>query len=263
MKAWAAVQTWRWLGPLGRYRPGVFRKDMARGFKNAGGWGAAARMPAWWPQWSSAEEKLLERLDLHGQVVYDVGAFAGAYALFFSRAVGAGGYVVAFEPQPENFGKLARNLALNQVHNVQALELALGASTGARPLFRLPGMATTASLAPDAHTPLRRHAGVAHMVRLDDLVSCMALPPPSFVKIDVEGLELDVLHGAEATLAQYRPGLLLEVHGASWRAKSERAATIAHLLEPLGYRLMHAESGRVFQAGARAPAAGHVFAQAR
>lgn len=263
MKAWEAAQAWNWLGPLGRYRPGVFRKNMARGFKNAGGWGAAARMPDWWPQWSSAEEKLLGQIDFHGQVVYDVGAFAGAYALFFSRAVGAGGYVVAFEPQPENFSKLARNLALNQAPNVQALELALGASTGARPIFRLPGMATTASLAPDARTPLRRHAGVAHMVRLDDLVACMALPPPGFVKIDVEGLELEVLRGAAKTLAQYRPTLLVEVHGASRRAKSERATTLASLLEPLGYELTHAESGQAFRSGAPAPAAGHIFAQAR
>lgn len=252
----------QWLGPLGRYRPGVFRKDLARGFKNEGGWGAAACLPAWWPQWSSPEEKVLERLNFRGQVIYDVGAFAGAYALFFARAAGAGGLVVAFEPQPDNFAKLTRNLALNQVHNVRALELALGAHAGPRALYKLPGMATTASLAPEADTPLRQRAGVAQVARLDDVIATLALPPPDFIKVDVEGLELDVLRGAAATLAGHRPNLLVEIHGSSRREKSQRMLDLMRALGSLGYTLTHAESGRQLRAGVPPPATGHVLAEA-
>jgi len=258
---------WRWarlgLGPLARYRPGLFRKHLAHGFQSDGGWGVVAHLPAWWPQWSSPEEKLLDRLDLMGQVVYDVGACAGAYSLFFSRRVGENGRVVAFEPQPKNFTKLARSLSLNRVGNVQALQLALGASNGPRPLFKLPGMSTTASLAPEANALFRIRAGAAQVARLDDLVNSRTVPPPHFMKIDVEGMEVDVLQGALETLAQHRPSLLIEVHGTSRRAKANCMRQLATLLAPLGYTLTHAESGQRWSADAASvPAFGHVFAEA-
>ena len=251
------------LGPLGRYRPGLFRRHLARGFHNDGGWGAVARLPAWWPQWSSPEEKLLDRLELMGQVVYDVGACAGAYSLFFSRRVGESGSVIAFEPQPENFAKLTRNLNLNRVSNVHAFELALGATTGPRTIFKLPGMSTTASLAPEADSLFRRRAGVAQVVRLDDLFGTMTLPPPGFIKIDVEGLELDVLQGALGTLSQHRPRLLIEVHGTSRSVKASRMRQIAAFLAALGYTLTHTESGQRLRGDATpSPASGHLFAEA-
>lgn len=247
----------RWLGPLGRYRPGFFRRDMASGFVNCD----RMALPGWLrlPLLQSPEEKLLCSLPLTGKVVYDIGAHRGSYALFFSRKVGARGTVVAFEPAPRNFEKLARNLALNHIINVRALELALGAEREVRDVFALPGMSTTASLATDAHTPFRRRVGRAQVERLDDLVKRLELPPPDFVKIDVEGFELDVLRGACGTLARYGPDLMVEIHGASLALKVKRVAAISELLRPLGYRLIHTESGRDVHPAANGVAAGHLF----
>lgn len=249
-----------WLGPLGRYRPGLFRKDMAQGFYNCD----ALSLPGWARllSWGSPEERLLESLDLRDKVVYDVGAHAGSYSLFFSRQVGAGGRVVAFEPQEESFAKLARNLQYNHIGNVLPLRLALGGKRGARPIFMLPGMSTTASLADEARTPLRRSAGETPVERLDDLILAMALPPPDFVKIDVEGMEFDVLQGASLTLDRHRPDLLIEVHGSSRRHKAERLRQVAQLLLPLGYALTHAETGQAIEGDGDGVAAGHIFAQA-
>lgn len=249
----------RWLGPLGRYRPSFFRQDLARGFHNCDPWA----LPAWvrWRAWSSPEERLLERLDLAGKVVYDVGAFTGAYSLYFSRRVGTSGQVVAFEPQSQSFARLTRNLRDNCITNVLPLRVALGAESGARPIYLLAHMYSTASLADAARTPLRRCAGVTCVEPLDSLLGTLALPPPDFVKIDVEGLELDVLAGARATLQRLQPRLLVEVHGAGRRFKTAQIRHIAALLLPLGYLLTHTESGRILGPDVSDIAAGHIFAE--
>jgi FkbM family methyltransferase len=253
---------WRgWLGPLGRYRPSIIRKDMAHGFRNCD----LRALPGWahLPRWSSPEERMLEGLDLRGQVVYDIGAYRGAYSLFFSRQVGPAGRVVAFEPEAKNFKLLRRNLDRNQVVNAMPLRMALGASRSLRRIYSLPGMPTTASLADEARTPLRRARGEACVESLDALLDAVALPQPNFLKIDVEGMELEVLRGARRTLGRQHPGLLIELHGCSRRHKSGRAAAVAALLEPLGYALLHAESGQVLHgANASAFAHGHIFAAA-
>ncbi|MGH9392856.1 MAG: FkbM family methyltransferase [Terriglobales bacterium] len=249
----------RWLGPLGRYRPGLLRRNMAAGFRNCDRWS----LPDWarLPSARSPEERLLEALDLAGKTVYDVGAFTGAYTLFFSRQVGATGRVVAFEPHASSFATLIRNLEGNQICNVLPLRLALGARAETRTIFMLPGMPTTASLDQGAHTPLRRSAGEVEIARLDDLMAAVPLPPPDFIKVDVEGLELDLLAGASATLGRHRPALLIEVHGASRGAKAARIAALAQSLQPLGYRLTHAESGAPVAASSPLLCSGHLYAR--
>jgi FkbM family methyltransferase len=234
---------------------------MARGFRNCDGWA----LPGWarLPRWSSAEERMLERMDLRGQVVYDVGAYRGAYSLFFSRQVGPAGRVVAFEPEARNFALLRRNLERNRVRNVMPLRMALGAERDLRTIYRLPGMPTTASLAEEARTPLRRARGQACVESLDDLLGTLALPQPHFLKIDVEGMELELLRGAVKTLRRLRPGLLIELHGCGRAHKGRRAAELAALLGPCGYTLLHAESGRMLRAESAGGVvvAGHIFAQ--
>jgi FkbM family methyltransferase len=233
---------------------------MASGFLNCDGW----YLPGWarLPGLRSPEERLLETLSLHGHVVYDVGAFNGAYSMFFSRRVGEQGRVVAFEPRAAGFSVLLNNLDRNQIRNVLPLQIALGAEPGERTIFTLPGMPTTASLAPEARTPLRLASGTARVEKLDVLVGAVPLPPPHFIKIDVEGYECEVLQGARATLIAHRPDLLIEVHGTSARHKCARTRAIRELLQPLGYSLLHAETGTQLGAAGPVPASGHLFARA-
>ncbi len=208
---------------------------------------------------------MLEGLELAGQVVYDVGAFTGAYSMFFSQRVGASGRVIAFEPRAESYATLVANLERNRIRNVLPLQVALGEQDGEHTLYMLPGMPTTASIAAEARTPLRRECGRARVDRLDALAEAVPLPPPRLIKVDVEGLELEVLRGAAQTLARHRPDVLVEVHGESGQHKLERITHLCALLRPLGYSLLHAESGEMLGAtasGGRAVASGHIFAHA-
>jgi len=232
---------------------------LAQGFKNC----EHFYLPQWarLPHVVSPEERLLLGMDLAGKVVYDIGAHVGAYTLFFSRQVGSAGLVVAFEPQARSFARLATNLKLNAIANVRIERAALGAAREERTLFMLPWMRTTASLATEARTPLRMRAGVCRVERLDEMVRTLRLRPPDFIKLDVEGMEREVLAGAVDTLRRRRPDLLIEVHGVNRDQRERRVRALAAPLERLGYSIHHAESGRRVNSRVAACAGGHLFAR--
>src|ERR1039458_2913864 len=63
-------------------------------------------------------------------VIYDIGANVGIYTLLFSKLVGAGGRVFAFEPLPRNLEYLRRHIKINRVANVAVLDVALSNAEG-------------------------------------------------------------------------------------------------------------------------------------
>jgi FkbM family methyltransferase len=134
-----------------------------------------------------------------GDCVWDVGANVGHYTAAFALRVGSSGHVVAFEPSPLNFGRLTAHLA--GFDNVTPLRLALGSTTGEVPFeqgadelgatshISDAGCGGATSPAPGA-APL-----LVPMARGSDLVASGRACRPTFIKIDTEGHELEVLHG--------------------------------------------------------------------
>jgi FkbM family methyltransferase len=169
------------------------------------------------------EQILLQRLVSMlrpGDVVYDVGANMGLYAVFLGQAVGAQGQVMAFEPEPHYCERLRGNAALNGLHNVRIFCLALGDCCQESEL--LPSEKGTAAprLAevPPAGGWSRPQLKV-QVVEGDRLVEIENLSLPRAVKIDVEGYEYAVLRGLRRTLSnplceivccEIHPGLLPE-----------------------------------------------------
>ncbi|MFN4295091.1 MAG: FkbM family methyltransferase [Thermoflexales bacterium] len=200
------------------------------------------------------EERWLAQRPWAGRVVYDVGAWEGVFTLFFARAVGATGQVIAFEPNPFNAMRLRENLALNGLTNARLVELALGERAGSAWLAAPAGASGRGAL---VLTPTDLPVAVQ---TLDGLVEASALPAPDFVKIDVEGAELAVLRGGADTLARRRPALLIEVH-----PQADYAALWA-FLDALGYAMRCVETGQALSAP-DAPltekSAWHLAAQAR
>jgi FkbM family methyltransferase len=231
LRAWAARQARPWFDGF-TY---TARSGPARGLRRRGGLGFLPGRPP------TAEERWLLGRDWRGQAVFDIGAWEGVLALFFARAVGPEGAVVAFEPHPRHFRRLAENLALNGFAHARALPLALGAYDGAAPFASdaVAGRSRLVTAGAGATVPV---------ARLDTLMAAERLPPPDFIKIDVEGAELDVLLGAGATLAARRPRLLIEVH------PEAPAADLLRYLDGLGYRLWQVEAAQPLQPGASTPA---------
>jgi FkbM family methyltransferase len=174
-------------------------------------------------QWCEEELSLLGQIVKPGDVVLDVGANIGTHTVFFAKAVGDQGLVVAFEPQRLAFQNLCANLALNSLTNGLARQQALGrrAETVRMPLLNPRFDQNFGGFAVHDH-------GVGlpvEVMRLDD----MPLPRCDLLKVDVEGMECDVLEGARESIARHRPVLFVE------NDTLERSASVIAMIESLEY----------------------------
>ncbi len=168
-----------------------------------------------------------------GDVFVDAGAFHGWYTLLASRQVGAGGQVLAFEPNPYTFAILRRNIDLNGCRNVRALNVALSNAEERRWLYLGPDDGSQSSLAPAADGLGREEI---HTRRLDDVLVELGVQRVDFMKIDVQGAEASLLEGAAAVLQRSRPVIVFELAPELARdmGLSERGAW--DFLAGLGYR---------------------------
>lgn len=126
-----------------------------------------------------------------GMHVVDVGANQGLYTLLFSELAGDAGKVWAFEPDDVLFASLEENLAANRAGNVRALHRALGAAPGTMTLYR--------SLLNSGDNRLaaagRDRAHVAVEVAVEPLEDLLAGERVDFIKLDVQGWEMEVFRG--------------------------------------------------------------------
>jgi FkbM family methyltransferase len=127
-------------------------------------------------------------------VVYDVGAADGDTALMFAN-LATRGRVVAFEPSIEECERLVANLALNPSKKSTVTWFRL---------FVAPKDIVT-SIVPESLNEV-------HTVSLDSLIAHSSIPPPTFVKIDVDGGEVEVLLSMADIMANKRPVILVETH---------------------------------------------------
>jgi protein O-GlcNAc transferase len=165
------------------------------------------------------ENDLLEHLASSGPrggTFIDVGANIGNHSIFFAKFLAD--HVVAVEPDAALLPVLRRNLAVNvPVARVTVVEAALGAHAGAGEMARRAGYEANAGA---GHVQARYgdapRAGQVSILTLDALVAALNAAGASkvqLVKLDVEGMELDVLEGATTTLTEVHPDLVIEASG--------------------------------------------------
>jgi FkbM family methyltransferase len=170
------------------------------------------------------------RLATSGTLAVDVGAYVGNFAFGLSRAVGRTGSVLALEPQPGAYRELLKTTAGRRV---TALNAAASDHSGSARMT-VPFDAN--------HRPARQRASLAtrspaevaqtvevQLVRLDDVISSAL--PVSLLKIDADGHESQVLAGAQQTITQHRPALVVEIEQRCLGTSSTVADVVSPLLE--------------------------------
>lgn len=154
---------------------------------------------------SALETILIRRLLTPNDTFVDVGAHIGYFTLVAAKYTR---HVFAFEPNPSTYAYLQRNIQLNLAlaAKVTSYPIALSDHAGAANLFNSPEHPGRASLQPieSAHT-------VVEAVTLDTLDHILSAHKISFLKIDVEGGELNVLNGAREIVGRDRPLALCEL----------------------------------------------------
>jgi FkbM family methyltransferase len=174
---------------------------------------------------------ILSRLPGDG-VFLDVGANVGWHTLHAAQHL-VSGRVIAFEPVSWNLERLARNLELNGLRNVQVFPFALSDTEGPAEINSSFGGSGNATLAPRAEGT---HVETISCVRLDDHPAGRSIDRIDVVKIDVEGAELRALRGMEATLARCgRPPILCEINPSMLRLMGTSAAEVQEEASRMGY----------------------------
>lgn len=176
-------------------------------------------------EYSEGEVQLFRQVLGKGDLVVEVGANCGALTVPLARLV-ADGRVIAFEPQRHLFQLLCANLALNGIQNVWADPRALGVAAGQ---IRVPDLCPTVETN-FGGLPLGdwRTGDLVDLIRLDDWRPGLR---PKLIKIDVEGMEGDVIAGSQATIAAARPILYVE------NDRKDKAEALIGQIRALGYRL--------------------------
>jgi FkbM family methyltransferase len=177
--------------------------------------------------WESESLSLWVRLCEGAGTILDVGACEGVYALA-AKAVNPEARVLAFEPLPEAFAQLKKNLAFNP-GVVEAYQLALSDSAGVLDFYYEGpdgGMGGTMSARNGAHLPARTQVQTA---RFDDFSKEHGLGHVDLIKIDVEHHEAEVLRGMAETIERSRPSMIIEL------LTPETAQAVEDIVTSLGY----------------------------
>ena len=147
-----------------------------------------------------------------GSTFVDVGANNGYYTILAMSRVGSTGHVWSFEPNPDAFQRLTRNVSLNgSPRNVELFPFALGSGSGTLPLF--------ISRYLDSRSSFTRQGRNSIRVRVERADHVLDGQRVDWIKIDAEGAEHPVLEGLSETLRQ-NPGLRLIVEW-TWRYSNE------------------------------------------
>jgi FkbM family methyltransferase len=154
------------------------------------------------------ELTLLRRILIPGDNFWDIGANIGFYTLTASSLVRPRGRVVAFEPAFHAWQSLTANLELNHSDNVQPVQVALSDVIGQAVLYRRADFADGgASLISRADYHAESEAVTT--TTLDQFSVQSNSPLPTFIKVDVEGLEVKVLTGGLTLIGGQSPPLIL------------------------------------------------------
>lgn len=174
------------------------------------------RTAVYWPRHGlNSEPNTLAWIDGFNEedIFFDIGANVGIYTLYAAKARKT--KVVAIEPNPFSYRALVHNLHLNSVSGaVTPLCLAISGETAAMSLF-LNGTAvgSVGNTIDEMDRPEASFEIQTLAFRLDDLLTLNGIPHPTQIKIDVDGIELPILKGAEKILADSRlQSVMVEVY---------------------------------------------------
>ena len=157
-------------------------------------------------QITDAVLKLLNYPHFKQATVIDAGASNGFLSCYFAQTIAAHGKVFSFEPHPDVFKRLQKNVTQNNLQQIACFQMALGDMVNSSHLnlyyetanrMILAGKKAMQTISIDEIT-------LDHFFGLQQLNAC------HLIKIDVDGYETQVLKGAEKTISQYKPIVVYE-----------------------------------------------------
>lgn len=189
-----------------------------------------------------------------GMTVLDIGANIGYFTLLMAQRVTANGSVHAFEPNPRMIRQLEKNIALNEDlkdGRIKVQSVALGNAEGETDFFSpVRGAEGVGGLKDTKRVPVEELFRV-RVSRLDTWIAEQKIERIDFIKMDVEGGELDILKGAQNMLKIMRPVILFEAYELNTAPYGYSVKDILEHVRQYGYDIQPMSCGYNFLAKPR------------
>lgn len=177
----------------------------------------------WLGSYEYEKQLLFKQHIIAGSIVFDLGAHVSFHTLLSSVLAGTTGKVYAFEPMPDNLTYLKKRLQLNNTDNVEVIAAAVCDKMGSA-YFENYNSSFQGRLSDSGKIKVRT-------VGLDALIQSGEIEVPHYIKMDVEGAEVQVLEGAQTLLSKNHPTIFLATHG------DDLQRQCCEMLSSLGYKL--------------------------
>lgn len=177
--------------------------------------------------------KSLGELVRPGMVALDIGAYVGYFTLAMAARTGPTGCVYGFEPNPDQAAWLRRSVSANGLQHTFTVPCALGSATG-NFVLSVPENSSMACIRKEAlNTPGNYDVEMTTLDKWFD--STPNVETVDFIKLDVEGMELDVLRGAINIIEKFKPQIICEIH--IYPGLPHRPISVVRWMESRGYRV--------------------------
>jgi FkbM family methyltransferase len=181
---------------------------------------------AFWNKMFLEELNTIKDFVKKGDTVIDVGGNLGFFVLILNDLVGDAGKIYSFEPSKRLSQKLASTIKINNLENVSVVNLALGDSEGITTLHYNPKQSGLSSIVSDFESG--SFSEEIKITTLDNFSANLS-GRVSFIKIDTEGYEPQVLRGAEELIKRDRPTIYIELGGDHQKSSLEALQVLKEL----------------------------------
>jgi FkbM family methyltransferase len=187
--------------------------------------------------WEPENKSLIMKYVKNGSIVLDIGAHIGTHTVTMSQCVGETGKVFAFEPSMKTYRELIYNLAANSCFNTYAIHAAIGKDKN------IIDVVVSHPNNEGGSYVINSRGGTDRALQLP--LDAFNFNNVSFIKIDVENMEADVLDGAVSTINRNKPVILIEIQGNGERPiqqneDTKKMAVISrNKIKKLGYNLTY------------------------
>jgi FkbM family methyltransferase len=168
-----------------------------------------------------------------GDIAIDVGAHVGYFSMLFRLGVGPSGTVYAFEPMPETYRRLLRNVMSNGFVNLLPLPLAVAERSGSAEFYidsQNEGESSLLGWRPGIHSC------TVQVTSLDDIFRDALPKRPRLLKLDAEGVEMNILRGGKRFFDTHAPDLVICEHNSgALMAAGASEWTLRHFFDERGY----------------------------
>jgi FkbM family methyltransferase len=161
-------------------------------------------------EYEAGTNRVIQKYVKKGDVVIEAGSNIGSETVILSKLVGETGRVYGFEPNPYTFDRLKINVLINEQTNVYLSDVALGEKNDTIQFniypkgFCNPGMSSKYMA-----TNITKKIDVKQQT-LDSYATEHSIPKIDFLKMDIQGAEIDLLNGAQKVIAQHKPIIFTE-----------------------------------------------------